>query len=197
MDELVIDAVKLSLMLLVPRALGLPGGQAAGIVGVVLEGRELAQGIDAALKGDLRRRDEFAVLGGQLVFLGHLVQDGGRERLVGDLGVDEHQAAVLGLELLAERRRQHSLAPGVLALLQLGDGLVPEVHLLVVEFVAGVNAVAHAGQLGGSVNVFVERFLFQEDFAGLGVGFGVFQPGAQVGELLLDRIQIRAGIGHF
>ena len=150
--------------------LGLPGGQAAGIVGVVLERGQLTQRVDAALKRDLRRCDQLAVLGGQLVFLCHLVENIGRERLVRNLGVDEHQVAVLGGEVSAERRIEHRAAPGVLALLQLGSGLVPEVHLLIVEFVAGVNRIAHAGQLGERVHMLVELFLLQKNGVGLGVG---------------------------
>ena len=56
-DELIVEAVELGPVLFVPCALGLPGGQTAGIVGVVLEGGQLAQRVDAALKRDLRRRD--------------------------------------------------------------------------------------------------------------------------------------------
>ena len=41
-DHLVVNGVELLLMLLIPSTLGFPGGQAAGIVGVVFEGRELA-----------------------------------------------------------------------------------------------------------------------------------------------------------
>ena len=41
-DHLVVNGVELLLMLLIPGTLGFPGGQAAGIVGVVFEGRELA-----------------------------------------------------------------------------------------------------------------------------------------------------------
>ena len=197
MDELVVEAVKLGPVLFVPCALGLPGGQTAGIVGVVLEGGQLAQRVDAALKRDLRRRDQLAVLGGQLVFLCHLVENIGRERLVRELGVDEHQVAVLGGEVSAERRIEHRAAPGVLALLQLGSGFVPEVHLLIVEFVAGVNRIAHAGQLGERVHMLVELFLLQKNGVGLGVGGSRLEAGQQVSKLLLDGVQVGACIGHF
>ena len=196
-DELVVEAVKLGPVLFVPCALGLPGGQTAGIVGVVLEGGQLAQRVDAALKRDLRRRDQLAVLGGQLVFLCHLVEDVGRERLVRNLGVDEHQVAVLGGEVSAKRRIEHRAVPGVLALLQLGSGLVPEVHLLIVEFVAGVNRIAHAGQLGKRVHMLVELFLLQKNGVGLGVGGSRLEAGQQVSKLLLDGVQVGACIGHF
>ena len=196
MDELVIDAVKLGLMLLVPRALGLPGGQTAGIVGVVLEGRELAQGIDAALKGDLRRRDEFAVLGGQLVFLGHLVQDLRREGFLGDLGVEEHQLTVFLAQLFAVGGRQQGGAPGILALLDLRGGSVPEIHLIIVEFIPGIDGVADAGQVGQRVHVLVQGLFVQKG----GLGGGVVRRGGKAlghsSKLRLDLVQVRALIGH-
>ena len=144
-----------------------------------------------------RRPDGGHRRGGQLVFLCHLVENIGRERLVRDLGVDEHQVAVLGGEVSAERRIEHRAAPGVLALLQLGSGLVPEVHLLIVEFVAGVNRIAHAGQLGERVHMLVELFLLQKNGVGLGVGGSRLETGQQVSKLLLDGVQVGACIGHF
>ena len=196
MGQLVINIIQLFLVVLIPLALGFPGGQAAGIVGVVLERGQLAQRVDAALKRDLRRRDQLAVLGGQLIFLCHLVEDVGRERLVRDFGVDEHQVAVLGGEVSAERRIEHRAAPGVLALLQLRRRLVPEIHLLVVEGVAGVDRVAHTRKLGLRVHMLVELLLLKEYRARLGVAFGGLEPRAEVSELLLYRVQIGALIGH-
>ena len=196
-DELVVDAVKLRLMLLIPLALRLPCRQTARIVGVVLEGGQLAQRVDAALKGNLGAGDQLAVLGGQFVFLCHFGQNFGRERLVGDFGVDEHQIAVLGGKVLAEGAGKHRLAPCVFALLQLGQRLVPEVHLLVIELVAGVDGVAHAGKVCQGVDVLAQSLLLQKNFAGGGVVRGSLQLCQQVGKLLLDGGKVGALIGHF
>ena len=196
MDELVINTVKLGLMLLIPCALCLPCSQTAGIIGVILERGKLAQRVDAALKGDLGAGNQLAVVGAELVLLRHLVKDRRRKGLVGDLSVDKHQVAVLSGKIRAERRIEHGAAPCVLALLQLRRRLVPEIHLLVVEGVAGVDRVAHTRKLGLRVDMLVELFLLEEYRARLGVAFGGLEPRAEVSELLLYRVQIGALIGH-
>ena len=75
MDQLVVEAVQLGLVVLVPLALGLPCGQAAGVVRVGLEGSQLGEGVDAALKGDLGGGQQLFILLRQLVFLLQLRDD--------------------------------------------------------------------------------------------------------------------------
>ena len=49
-DELVIDGVQLIFVRHIPGALGLPGGEALRVVRRLLEGRQLGEGVDAALE---------------------------------------------------------------------------------------------------------------------------------------------------
>ena len=75
MDELVVDAVQLVLIVLVPLTLGLPCRQTARVVRVGLEGGHLGDGVDAALKGDLGGGQQLLILLRQFVFLLELRDD--------------------------------------------------------------------------------------------------------------------------
>ena len=148
------------------------------------------------IKGDLSRGDQLAVLGGEVVFLGHLVQDLRREGFLGDLGVEEHQLAVFLAQLFAVGGRQQGGAPGILALLDLWGGSVPEIHLIIVEFISGIDGIADAGQVGQRVYVLVQGLFVQK--GGLG-GSVVRRGGKTLGhssKLRLDLVQVRALIGH-
>ena len=195
--QLVVDAVKLGLVVLEPPALGLPRRETARVVRIGLEGLELRERIDPTLEGDLRRGDQLAVLGGQLVFLLHVLDDLRREGLPLDLGVAQQQIAVFRLKIRAEGRGEHRVDPGLLVLLHLGADLVPELDLAVVELVAGVDRMAHIGQRRRGVHSFFALFLFQEGRAGLGVARRVFEPLGPVAERLLHDLGIGSAVRHF
>ena len=103
MHELVIDRIELLLIVLVPFAVGFPCREAAGVVGVGHEGSELGERVNPALEGDLRGGEELGIFGRERVLLLHLGDNIGGEGLERDLGVYEHEAAELLLELLPER----------------------------------------------------------------------------------------------
>ncbi len=196
-DQLIVEIVQLRLVVLVPPALGLPGGQAAPVVAVGLEGGQLGQGVDLALKGDLSGGQQLLVLLGQLVLLLHLRDDLRGEGLELDLGVDEHQLAVLGGEVGTVGAFHHSHGPGLGVLLHLRDEGVPELLLIVVELVAGVDGVADAGQGRHGLDVPGVLFLLQEDGLGLSVVGSILQPRRQLPQPGLDGLGVGAGILHF
>ena len=142
------------------------------------------------------RGDQLAVLGGEVVLLRHFIQNFRRERFLRDLGVEEHQLTILLAQLFAVGRRQQCGAPRVLAFLDPRGGCIPEIHLAIVKFIAGVDGVADAGEVGQCVDVFIQGLLFQES----GLGGSIVRRGGEAlrycGKLRLDLIQIRALIGH-
>lgn len=93
--QLVVQLIQLRRVLHGPLVVGLPRRQTAGVVGVALEGRQLGQGVGLALKGDLGGGQQLLVLLGQVVLLLHFRNDLRLKALPGDLGVQEHQVAVL------------------------------------------------------------------------------------------------------
>ena len=196
-DEFVVDRIHAGLVLLEPGSLGLPGGQAAGVVGVGLEGFELAQRVDAALKRNLGAGQQLLVFLGELVFPLHIGDDRGRERLAGDFGIGEHQFAVLGRKFGAEGAGQQRGRKGVAAGLQFGVGGVPELLLGVVELVPRVDAVADAGQLRLGGDVAFQRVVVQKSGAGGFIVGRVAQPGRDGVVLGLHRGQVGAMVGHF
>ena len=197
MDQLVVQLIQLRRVLHGPLVVGLPRRQAAGVVGVALQRRQLGQGVGLALKGDLGGGQQLLVLLHQIVLLLHLRDDLRREALAGDLGVQEHQVAVLRGKVLAERGIQHGSLPRLLILLQLRAEGVPELLLSVVEGVAGVDGVADGGQRGLGLHGAGHLLLLQEGLPGLLIGGGVLQPLRQGRQLLLQGLRIRTHIGHF
>ena len=196
MHQLVVQFIQLRRVLHGPLGVGLPRRQTAGVIGVALEGRQLGQGVGLALKGDLGGGQQFLVLLGQVVLLLHLRDDLRLKALPGDLGVQEHQVAVLRGKVLAERGVQHGSLPRLLILLQLRAEGVPELLLSVVEGVAGVDGVADGSQRGLRLHGAGRRLLLQKDLPRLLVGSRVLQPLRQLAHLLLQRLRIRTGIGH-
>ena len=196
MHQLVVQLIQLRRVLHGPLGIGLPRRQTAGVVGVALEGRQLGQGVGLALKGDLGGGQQLLVLLGQVVLLLHLRDDLRLKALPGDLGVQEHQVAVLRGKVLAERGIQHGSLPRLLILLQFRAEGVPELLLSVVEGVAGVDGVADGSQRGLRLHGAGRRLLLQKDLPRLLVGSRVLQPLRQLAHLLLQRLRIRTGIGH-
>ena len=195
--QLVVDAIQLGLIVLVPLTLGLPCGQTAGIIGVGLEGGELGEGVHTALKGDLRRGDELLVGHGQIRLRLHLGDDVGGEGLQSDLGVDEHQITVLGLEIGAEGGGQQGGGKTLSVLLHGGHGGVDVLDLGVVELVAGVDGLADLGQGGEGHEVLLLRLVLQKDGLGGGVVRGLAEAGGQLGGQGLGGLHVGAGVGHF
>ena len=197
LHELVIDLVQLRLVRLVPAALGLPRGQTPRIVRVVLERGQLRNGVSIALKLDLRAGDQLLIVLHKLVFLLQLLDNGGRERLAGDLGVEEHQLAVFRREFLAERAFQHGRRPRVVIGAKLGPGFVPELLFGVIELVAGVDRVADARERGERIDVHRQLLLGEERLARGGIVRCGLQPVGQRLQLLLQLVQIGPCIRHF
>ena len=197
LHQLVVEAVQLGLVVLIPLALGLPGGETPGVVGVGLEGAQLGEGVDPALKGDLGGGQDLFIGLGQLILLLQLGDDLGGEGLELHLRVGEHNVAVLLGELLAEGACQHGARPLLLDSPQLREEVVPERLLGVVVGVPGVDGVADAGQGGGGQDVTALRLLGEEDLPGLLVVPGGLQPLRQPREGGFHRLRIGAGIGHF
>ena len=183
-------------MVLVPLAHCLPRRQTALVVRVVLEGAHLGQGIHPALKGDLSGSDELLVLLGQVIFLLELGHDVRGKGFQGDFRVEEHQIAVLPGKILPERGLQHGQLPRLLILLQLRHGGVPKAHLPVIELVPCVDGVADHDQLGQCAHRLVSLLLFQENGLGLIIAGRGPEPGGKPGKLCLDRLQVRALVGH-
>ena len=197
LHQLVIEAVQRRLVVLVPPALGLPGGETAGIVRIGLEGAQLGEGVDPALKGDLGGSQQFFIGLGQLVLPLELGDDFGREGLELHLRVGEQDLAVLGGEVRAEGALQHGFRPFLLDGLELRKKVVPELLLAVVVFVPGVDGVADAGKGRGGVDVPQLRLLAQENLPGVGIALGGAQPLRQLRKGALDFRRIGAGINHF
>ena len=196
MYQLVVQLIQLRRVLHGPLVVGLPRRQTAGVVGVALEGRQLGQGVGLALKGDLGGGQQLLVLLGQVVLLLHLRNDLRLKALPGDLGVQEHQVAVLLGKVLAELGIQHGRLPRLLILLQLRAKGVPELLLPVIEGVAGVDGVADGGQCGLRLRGAGRRLLLQKDLPRLLIGNRVLQSFRQLAQLLLQRLRVRTGIGH-
>ena len=197
MDELVVDAVQLVLIVLVPLTLGLPCRQTARVIRVGLEGGHLGDGVDAALEGDLGGGQQLLILLRQFVLLLELRDDLGGEGLEFDLGIHEHQLSELRGKLSPERAVQHGPGPGLGILLQLRLSGIPELRLGIIEGVPGVDAVTDVGEGGQGLDVLVQLLLLQKYGAGLLIAPRRLQPLSQGAVLLLDRVQIRTLIGHF
>ena len=144
LHELVIDFIQLRLVRLVPAALGLPRGQTPRIVRVILERRQLRNGVGSALKLDLCAGNQLLIVLHELVFLLELFNNRRREGFAGDLGVEEHQIAVFRRKFPAERAFEHGRRPRVVIGAKLRPGLVPEFLLSVIELVAGIDGIADA-----------------------------------------------------
>ena len=142
LHELVVYPVEPVAVLHIPLALGSPRGGAARIVRVLLEGRELRDRVDPALKGDLRRGEELGILGGERVLALELRYYLAGKGLLRHLCVHEHHGAVFLREFLSERRCEQRLYPPLRALLKQRRGLVGESDLGVVKLVGGVDVVA-------------------------------------------------------
>ena len=183
-------------MLLVPGSLGLPCGEAHGVIGIGLEGRELRERVGSTLEGDLRRGDELAVLGGELAFGLQLGNDLRREGTRLDLGVQEHEIAVLRLEVGAEGAREHGELPGLLGLRKQGKALVPPLLLAAVELVARIDGVADVAEVDKGVDVPLERLLLEEDALGLLVASRSLQALGEGAELCDEVLEDGALVGH-
>ena len=197
MYQLVVQLIQLRRVLHGPLVIGLPRRQTAGVVGVALEGRQLGQGVGLALEGDLSGGQQLLVCLHQVVLLLHLGDDLRRKALAGDLSVDEHQVAILCGELRTELGLQHSRLPCLLILLQLRAEGVPELLLLIVEGVTGLDGVADGCQCGLGLHGQRRLLLLQEGRLGLLIGAGVLQPLRQLRQLLFHRLRVGAGVGHF
>ena len=196
MDHFVVNVVKLRLMLLIPSTFCFPSSEAARVVGVVFERRELRDRVHAALKRDLRAGDQLAVRLREVVFLLALRDDLRREGFARDLSVHEHQIAELRLEVLAERAFQQRAFPGILILFQLRRGSIPERLFRVVKFVARVDRVPHACQRRLRFHADRRCVVLQKDLTGLRIVLRSLQLLRQPAQLFLYRTQIRALIFH-
>ena len=194
--QFVINAVQVALVVLVPAPHCLPGGQAAGIVRIGGKGGHLGDGILPILKGNFGGGDELLVLLRQIVLLLKLGHNLRGESLQGDLGVEEHQVAVLRFKVLAEGGLQHGQLPRLLVLLQLGNRGVPKVHLAIVELVPGVDGVADTGQGAQGFHMAVGLLLLQKHSLGLVIALRLLQTSGELSQLPLKRLQFRALIGH-
>ena len=194
--QFVINAVQVALVVLVPAPHRLPGGQAAGIVRIGGKGGHLGDGILPILKGNFGGGNELLVLLRQIVLLLKLGHNLRGEGLQGDLGVEEHQVAVLRFKVLAEGGLQHGQLPRLLVLLQLGNRGVPEVHLAIVELVPGVDGVADTGQGAQGFHMAVGLLLLQKYSLGLVIALRLLQTSGELSQLPLKHLQFRALIGH-
>ena len=195
--QLVINIIQLFLVVLIPLALGFPGGQAAGIVRVILERAQLGQSVHPAFKRDLCAGQQLAILLGQLVFLLQFLHDIGRECLALNFGVHKHQVAVFFGKVFAVGACQHGGGPGILPLLDLRHGAVGKFHLFIIELIPRINGMAHAGQGEQGIHMLVQHLLLQKSGAGSGIVGGVLQTLGQCGKLFFQGAHVRALIGHF
>ena len=195
--QLVVQLIQLRRVLHGPLGVSLPRRQTARIVGIALQRRQLGQGVGLALEGDLSGGQQLLVCLHQVVLLLHLGDDLRRKALAGDLSVDEHQVAILCGELRTELGLQHSRLPRLLILLQLRAEGVPELLLLIVEGVTGVDGVADGCQCGLGLHGQRRLLLLQEGRLGLLIGAGVLQPLRQLRQLLFHCLRVGAGVGHF
>ena len=184
-------------MFLIPCTVRFPCGKTAVVVRVGLERGQLGKCIHPALKRDLRGREQFAVFGGKLVFLLHVLDDLGGEGLFVHLGVHEQQVAVLGFEVLAEGRRKHCFEPFLLVFFDLRTDLVPEFDLAVVEFVARVDRMTDVRQRAHRIEDLFFFLFFKEDGFRLFITRCGFEAFGQIGKRLLDRFGIGSFVRHF
>ena len=197
MGQLVINIIQLFLVVLIPLALGFPGGQAAGIVRVILERAQLGQSVHPTFKRDLCAGQQLAILLGQLVFLLQFLHDIGRECLALNFGVHKHQVAVFFGKVFAVGPCQHGGGPGILPLLDLRHGAVGKFHLFIIELIPRINGMAHAGQGEQGIHMLVQHLLLQKSGAGSGIVGGALQTLGQCGKLFFQGAHVRALIGHF
>ena len=195
--EPVIDLVHFRLVFLIPAALGLPGGQALGVVGARLEGGELRKRVGAALEGNLRAGQQLFIFLREVIFLLHVRHNHRGEGLAGDLRVQKRQRAVFLLEFGAEGRGEQRFGEGVVVFLELRACAVPEFLFAVVKPVARVDAVADARQRGLRAHMLFELLTAQKRRAGLFIGGSSAKLLRPFFVLRLHRVQIRALVGHF
>ena len=195
--QLVIDGVQLVRVGHVPGALGLPGGEALGVVTGLLEGGHLGERVHAAVELYLGGGEELGVLGAERILLLQLGHDLGGEGAHVYLLVEEDDGAVLLRELGPPAGGDEAAVPAVDVLLQLGQGGIGVFHLGVVELVGGVDVVADVGD--GEHGVEVGGVLVHLDEYGVGglKALGGVQPCGGVGKELLCGLDIGALIGHF
>ena len=196
LDQLVIEGVQLLPVLQVEAALRLPGGPAAVIVRILLEGGQLGQGVHAALKGDLGGGNELSVVQRQGVLPLHQGHDGGDEGLELQLHVSQEQPAVLRLKVRPEGGGEQGLLEFLLRLPQQGQVLGHEAGLLVIVGVPGVDGVADIGQGVRGVEMAVQLLHLQEGGPGLLIGFRPVQRLRAAADGGLGGLQVGAGIGH-
>ena len=196
MDHLVVDTVEVSLVLLIPGALGLPCGKTALVVGIVLKGRQLRERVGTTLEGDLRRSNELAVLRHESVLLLQLSDDSLGERALLNLGIDEHEVAVFGGEASAEGAREQGLGPTVFRGLQLRHGLVPKVALCLVELVARIDGVTDVRELVERHDLTIQLVVLKECLARLRIIAGIAETLSQAGYALLRGFDVRSLIRH-
>ena len=157
--KLVIIFVELFLVLLVPGALGLPGGEAHGVVRVALLRGHAGEGHGLAHEGDLGGGEKLLVGHREVVLLLHLPDDLRREGLEVHLRRLEDNRPELRLEFRTEFRVYERDREFVELLLESRAGLVPVGRLRVVEFVPGVDRVADGGNRRDRLDLAVEGVL--------------------------------------
>ena len=142
-DEPVIEAVQSVLVLLVPAALGLPCRKPDFVVRVVLERRELRDGIHLAAERYLSARKELLIFHGKVVLFLEKRDYRNVEALELELGVQKNYVSEFRGELIAELRYAKSPCPEIQVLLEFGVCLVPEQDFVIIKLVSCIYRVAY------------------------------------------------------
>ena len=146
-DQLVKQLVQLLLVVVEKLAVGLRRRLADCAVWALLIGAELGEVAHLAVKLDLCAGAQLLVLLHQQVFLLNQGNEGGREGLERKLDIPEQQAAVFGLQLLAEGGGDQGLVKFLQLFIHHRRHLLVVFLLGAVEGVAGVDGVADGGNL--------------------------------------------------
>ena len=194
--ELIVDLIQFCAVFGIPLAFGFPRAAALGVIGVLLEDAQLRQRIHAALKGDLCRGNELAVLHGQLALLLQLFHDRRIKALCGDLQVQERHFAVLFLKLLAEGAFQQRNIPLMAILVQNGTFLSAHLRFLFIEGIARIHVVADGSDGFHGLAVRGKGLHRHKRFVRFSKRGGVFQLFRLRGKRFFALLKVRANVLH-
>ena len=190
-----VNFIQLIAVFVVPVALSSPGFQTGGIIGIVLPGGKLADGVNTAPEGDLGRGNELGVALLQGIFLLDVLHQLRGKGFGCHLRIDEGDLAVLFLQLRTERTFQDGLGPGLVERLEFGRLLIVKADFPFVEGIPGVHVAANPGQGQHGLIVIIKGIGFPVCGIGFLKSLGGLESGGDILHLLFPGSQVGSAVG--
>ena len=142
-DESVIEAVQFILVVLIPAALCLPCSKSDLIISIVLERRDLSDGIHLAAERYLSAREELLIFHDKIVLFLKKRNNGNIKTLELYLCIKEYDFSEFSFQLIAEFRFHEFLCPLIEVFLEFRICLIPEQHFVFIKLVSCIYRMAY------------------------------------------------------